>query len=89
MLTMQGTLLPLEKRKTLCDTRNFDKVNYFLPFCLLIMALSMEFTTWFAIKPDITRLKRDLNLQLKTSHQRCSMKKDILKNFENSQENTC
>ena len=46
MLTMQRTLLPLEKRRTFCDTRNFDdKVNYFLPFCHLIMALSMEFTT--------------------------------------------
>ena len=67
MLITQKTL-PLKKR-IFCGTRNFDdEGKCFLPFCHLIMTLSMEFTTWYAIKPDITRFKPDLNLQLRNSH---------------------
>ena len=52
------------------------------------MTLSMEFTTWYAIKPDITRFKPDLNLQLRNSQGDVLWKNIFLEISKNSQENT-
>ena len=84
--------LKTEEKKMLFET--YQWIGFYMITASVLKGLTNNFYGFSLRFPRHWSLKIDslnwlVNLLTKTGHRRCSIKKGALKNFENSQENTC
>ena len=80
------------RKKMLFET--YQWIGFYMITASVLKGLTNNFYGFSLRFPRHWSLKIDslnwlVNLLTKTGHRRCSIKKGALKNFENSQENTC